>query len=76
MKNKKDRKDPAVWPHPAPPNSLTQEIPTPDTVHLADVPVGDITDMQVHGPIYSDVLGSYTGSPTAVDRPIQDADDL
>lgn len=26
--------------------------------------------------INSDVLGSYTGNPTEVDRPIQDADDL
>ena len=26
--------------------------------------------------IPSDVLGSYTGNPTEVDRPIQDADDL
>ncbi len=26
--------------------------------------------------INSDVLGSYTGNPTEVDRPVQDADDL
>ena len=26
--------------------------------------------------IPSDVLGSYTGNPTEVDRPIQEADDL
>lgn len=31
-----------------------------------------------HNPenIYSDVLGSYTGSPADGERPIQDADDL
>ena len=69
--------------HPAPPTSLTQEIPTPDIVHTFEVPphaFGDgearVMPDQGRGAITSDVLGSYTGTPADGGVPEQDADDL
>lgn len=69
--------------HPAPPTSLTQEIPTPDIVHtFEEVPrahpegVAHTLPTEGRGSIVSDVLGSYTGTPQGGGVPEQDADDL
>ncbi len=69
--------------HPAPPTSLTQEIPTPDIVHTYEQPPRGVVESAVNtlphegrGDVLSDVLGSYTGTPVDGDRPEQDADDL
>ncbi len=69
--------------HPAPPTSLTQEIPTPDIVHTYDQPPRGVVSSAVdalaqegRGNVLSDVLGSYTGTPVDGGVPEQDADDL
>lgn len=64
--------------HPAPPASLIQEIPTPDTVQVVDTPTGEANTLreQGRGDILSDVLGSYTGTAEHDERPEQDPDDL
>ena len=69
--------------HPAPPTSLTQEIPTPDIVHTFEQPprstaasAADVFSQNGSGDVLSDVLGSYTGTPIDGGLPEQDADDL
>lgn len=70
--------------HPAPPNALIQEIPTPDIAHTFDTPpraqnvMDDARTMQEQGrgEILSDVLGSYTGTGKDDEVPEQDADDI
>ena len=70
--------------HPAPPNALVQEIPTPDIVHSFETPPSaNVVEQSVHampeqgrGSILSDVLGSYTGLAADGERPEQDPDDL
>ncbi len=69
--------------HPAPPTSLTQEIPTPDIVHTFEQPPRGVVasataalSQEGRGDVLSDVLGSYTGTPVDGERPEQDADDL
>ncbi len=64
--------------HPAPPTSLIQEIPTPDTAQVVDTLIGEAGTLreQGRGDILSDVLGSYTGTAAHDERPEQDPDDL
>ena len=69
--------------HPAPPTSLIQEIPTPDTVHSFETPPrglgmreASVLPNQGRGDILSDVLGSYTGLTADGEVPEQDPDDL
>ena len=69
--------------HPAPPTSLTQEIPTPDIVHTYEQPPRGVVNSAAEtlaqerlGDVPSDVLGSYTGTPVDGGVPEQDADDL
>jgi len=69
--------------HPAPPTSLTQEIPTPDIVHTYEEPPHGAVNSAANAfaqkgqdDVLSDVLGSYTGTPVDGGIPEQDADDL
>ncbi len=62
--------------HPAPPTALTQEIPTIDVPHTFDAPRGNRPLTDTHDGVFSDVLGSYTGTPADGGTPVQDADDL